>query len=199
VRFWAISSPESGVRPLDFYLDGHRRSISAKISSAHRTESAMALTVAGTRFPPSHCASFLAAKIDAAISSTRFRPSSILGGTGAEPHATIALGYQLESTTFAFISPRVGTAYLRVLDDRSGGAGIRTLGCAKIRWANFSGEDGTWGGWGRRPLATGDCGCTVAEAPQKRSKRLHKPNRSLDAKSQFLQQEWKNGNPTRAF
>jgi hypothetical protein len=37
----------------------------------------MALTVAGTRFPPSYCASFLAAKIDAAISSTRtLRPST---------------------------------------------------------------------------------------------------------------------------
>jgi hypothetical protein len=61
---------------------GYRRSISAKISSAQRIESAMALTVAGTRFPPSYCASFLAAKIDAAISRTRFRPSSILGLPG---------------------------------------------------------------------------------------------------------------------
>jgi hypothetical protein len=58
------------------FLVGHRRSISAKICSAHLIESAMALTVAGTRFPPSYCASFLAAKIDAAINSTRFRPSS---------------------------------------------------------------------------------------------------------------------------
>jgi hypothetical protein len=35
--------------------DGHRRSISTKISSAHLIESAMALTVAGTLFPPSYC------------------------------------------------------------------------------------------------------------------------------------------------
>jgi hypothetical protein len=44
------------------------------ISSSHRTASAMAATVARTRFPPSYCDSFLAAKIDAAISSTRLRP-----------------------------------------------------------------------------------------------------------------------------
>jgi hypothetical protein len=36
----------------------------------------MALTVAGTRAPLSYCASLRAAKIEAAISSTRLRPSS---------------------------------------------------------------------------------------------------------------------------
>jgi hypothetical protein len=38
--------------------------------------SAMALTVAGMRAPLSYGASFLAAKIEAAISNTRLRPSS---------------------------------------------------------------------------------------------------------------------------
>src|SRR5260370_4369602 len=69
---------------------GHRRSISAKISSAHLIASAMAATVAGTRFPPSQFASFRAAKIDAAMSSTRFRPSSILGDRGgASPNGRL--------------------------------------------------------------------------------------------------------------
>jgi hypothetical protein len=36
----------------------------------------MALIVAGTRLPPSNGASFLAARIAAAMSRTRFRPSS---------------------------------------------------------------------------------------------------------------------------
>jgi len=40
----------------------------------------------------------------AILPSTRFRLSS-MPGNGAEPHATIALGYQLESTTFVFCSP----------------------------------------------------------------------------------------------
>ena len=47
------------------------------ISSAQRTASEIAATVAGTRFPLSYCASFRAAKMLAAISSTRLRPSSI--------------------------------------------------------------------------------------------------------------------------
>ena len=46
------------------------------ISSAQRTESEIAATVAGTRFPPSYCASLRAARMEAAISSTRLRPSS---------------------------------------------------------------------------------------------------------------------------
>ena len=46
---------------------GHRSSIAFMISSAHRTASAMALSVAGTLFPPSNCASFRAARILAAI------------------------------------------------------------------------------------------------------------------------------------
>jgi len=39
-----------------------RRSISSIIRSAHRMESAMALTVAGTRAPLSYCANFRAAR-----------------------------------------------------------------------------------------------------------------------------------------
>ena len=46
------------------------------ISSAHRTASAIALIVAGTLFPPSNCASLRAARMLAAINSTRLRPSS---------------------------------------------------------------------------------------------------------------------------
>jgi hypothetical protein len=64
---------------LTAYLEGQRRSISLRISSAHRTASAMALMVAGTRFPPSYWHSFRAARIAAAISKTRFRPSSTDG------------------------------------------------------------------------------------------------------------------------
>jgi hypothetical protein len=33
-------------------------------------------------------------------------------------------------------------------DNGSGGAGTRTLGCSKNRWAGFDGRGGTWGGWG---------------------------------------------------
>jgi hypothetical protein len=47
------------------------------ICSAQRIESAMALTVAGTRAPLSYCAGFLAARIAAAISGTRLRQPSI--------------------------------------------------------------------------------------------------------------------------
>ncbi len=55
---------------------GQRSSIAFMISSAHRTASAIALMVAGTLFPPSNCASFRAARMLAAINSTRLRPSS---------------------------------------------------------------------------------------------------------------------------
>ncbi len=55
---------------------GHRSSIAFMISSAHRTASAIALIVAGTLFPPSNCANLRAARILAAINSTRLRPSS---------------------------------------------------------------------------------------------------------------------------
>jgi steroid delta-isomerase-like uncharacterized protein len=47
--------------------------------------SLIAPTVAGTRVPPSYCASFRAARIAAAISSTRFRPSS----TAIEPEIAV--------------------------------------------------------------------------------------------------------------
>jgi hypothetical protein len=53
---------------------GRRSSIAFMISSAHRTASAIALIVAGTRFVASNCASLRAARILAAINSTRLRP-----------------------------------------------------------------------------------------------------------------------------
>jgi len=59
------------------FLTGQRLSISFRISSAHRTPSTIALTVTGTRVPPSYIASFQAAKMLAAINSTRFLPSSL--------------------------------------------------------------------------------------------------------------------------
>ena len=61
----------SGQRPA-----GQRSSMAFMISSAQRTASAIALTVAGTRLPPSNCASLRAARMLAAINSTRLRPSS---------------------------------------------------------------------------------------------------------------------------
>ena len=64
-----ISSPKSGVRPLDFYFDAQRRSISFIISSAQRTASDIAATVAGTFPSRPPYASFLAAKIDAEITA----------------------------------------------------------------------------------------------------------------------------------
>jgi hypothetical protein len=48
---------------LHYSPTGQRESISRIISSAHRTASAIAATVAGTRFPPSYCASFRAARM----------------------------------------------------------------------------------------------------------------------------------------
>ena len=57
---------------------GQRSSISLRISSAQRTASEMAATVAGTRLPPSYCASLRAARILAAINNTRLRPSSTI-------------------------------------------------------------------------------------------------------------------------
>jgi hypothetical protein len=56
------------------FFDGRRSSIVRWISSAQRTASEMAATVAGTRFSPSQCASLEAAWIEAII---RFLPSSI--------------------------------------------------------------------------------------------------------------------------
>src|SRR5579863_8748633 len=66
------------IREIPFlgHFAGQCRSISVMMSSAHRTVSEMAATVAGTRLPPSHCASFLGARIAAAMSSTRLHPSS---------------------------------------------------------------------------------------------------------------------------
>jgi hypothetical protein len=55
---------------------GQRLSILAKIRSAVVIASAMAISLAGDGLP-SHCASFRAARMLAAISRTRFRPSSI--------------------------------------------------------------------------------------------------------------------------
>ena len=62
--------------PRFFHFVGHRSSIRRKISSAQRMASAIAVNVAGTLAPPSYWASFRAAKIEAAISNARFRPSS---------------------------------------------------------------------------------------------------------------------------
>jgi hypothetical protein len=57
-------------------LDGQRSSIAFINSSAQRTASEMAATVAGTLFPPSNGDNFRAARIAAAIKMTRLRPSS---------------------------------------------------------------------------------------------------------------------------
>jgi hypothetical protein len=62
--------------PTLYLAAGQRSSIAFMISSAHLTASAIALTVAGTLFPPSNCASFRAARIPATIANTRLRPSS---------------------------------------------------------------------------------------------------------------------------
>jgi hypothetical protein len=48
-----------------------------KLIKAHSGRSAIALIVAGTLFPPSNCASLRAARILAAINSTRLRPSAV--------------------------------------------------------------------------------------------------------------------------
>jgi hypothetical protein len=55
---------------------GQRLSILAKIRSAVVIASAMVISLAGDGLP-SHCASFRAARMLAAISRTRLRPSSI--------------------------------------------------------------------------------------------------------------------------
>ena len=70
----AVSDDVSDEERGTYLLAGHRSSIAFMISSAHRTASAMALIVAGTLFPPSNCASLRAARILAAINSTRLRP-----------------------------------------------------------------------------------------------------------------------------
>ena len=55
---------------------GQRASISLKILSASEIASAIVDSKTGEGLP-SQCATFRAAKMDAAISSTRFRPSSM--------------------------------------------------------------------------------------------------------------------------
>ena len=64
------------VSPDGYRPDGKRSSIAFIISSAQRTASAIALRVAETLLPPSNCASLRAARMLAAINSTRLRPSS---------------------------------------------------------------------------------------------------------------------------
>ena len=64
-RFWSVHD----WRGLPHLAAGQRSSMAFRISSAHRTASAIALTVAGTLFPPSNWASLRAARILAAISS----------------------------------------------------------------------------------------------------------------------------------
>lgn len=72
------AQPVYGVCHVISYLGtGYRSSRAFRSSSAQRTASAIADLVAGTLFPPSKPDSFLAARIDAAISKTRLRPSSI--------------------------------------------------------------------------------------------------------------------------
>jgi hypothetical protein len=80
------------------------------------------------------------------------------GAPGVEPHATVALGYQFESTTFVFCSPTAENAHSWGLGDGSSGAGTPTLGCSKNRWVDFEGWGGTVGGWTSRLLAKGGCG-----------------------------------------
>jgi hypothetical protein len=63
--------------PLQSLPAGQRSSMAFSSSSAHRTASEIADRVAGTLFPPSNGDSFRAAKIAAAMSRTRLRPSSI--------------------------------------------------------------------------------------------------------------------------
>jgi hypothetical protein len=56
------------------------------ISSAHRTASEIAATVAGTLLPPSYWASFRAANMLAAINNTRLRPSSTSKSVALSPY-----------------------------------------------------------------------------------------------------------------
>jgi hypothetical protein len=87
-----------------------------------------------------------------------FDLSSILGTGEWKSHATVALGYQFESTTFVVCSPIVSSRLFGGRDEGSGDAGIWTLGCSKNRWEDFEGQGGTAGVAGSRLLATGDCG-----------------------------------------
>jgi hypothetical protein len=85
-RFACVSPGLGSVTGELCYFTGQRLSISFRISSAQRSPSPIALTVAGTLVPPSYWASLRAARIDAAMSSTRLRPSSI---PGSLPHSPI--------------------------------------------------------------------------------------------------------------
>jgi hypothetical protein len=87
------------------YFTGQRLSISFRISSAHLSPSAIALTVAGTLAPPSYWASFLAARIDAAIRSTRLRPSS----THEAYHIRLLFAFKPMVRSFAQTSWREST------------------------------------------------------------------------------------------
>ena len=80
-QYRAWHCPISGAQ----FLAGHRSSIAFIISSAHRTASAIALRVAGTLFLPSNCASLRAARIVAAIRSTRLQPYETFTDTAAYP------------------------------------------------------------------------------------------------------------------
>jgi hypothetical protein len=70
VRLWIL------VRRLQKRTHRSRPASSFMISSAHRTASEIAATVAGTRLPPSYCASFRAARIATMMPITRLRDSS---------------------------------------------------------------------------------------------------------------------------
>jgi hypothetical protein len=65
------------------------------ICSAYRIESAMALTVAGTRFPPSYCASFRATRPRSAENRWRARSSHDFCCTATEAGAGLGAGTPL--------------------------------------------------------------------------------------------------------
>jgi hypothetical protein len=64
---------------------GQRSSMTRRICSAQRTAFSIAMMVAGTFVPPSYCASFRAARMLAAISKTRLRPSSTVHTVTCSP------------------------------------------------------------------------------------------------------------------
>jgi len=87
---------------------GQRSSIAFMISSAHRTASAIALMVAGTLFPPSNCASLRAARILAAINSTRLRPSSMQGMVSDSPFVRLWLKVNRHRCEITGVKSRAG-------------------------------------------------------------------------------------------
>ena len=132
----------------------HRLSISAKISSAQRTESAIALMVAGTRVPPPYGASFRAARMLAAMSRTRFRPSSMFGIQNPASDLT-PIGREVpcgEFNTFAICSPRQGKT-LRAAANAVDFGGRHLAQSGQLCWykkvcEHWEQRGGTRDGWG---------------------------------------------------